>query len=255
LKNKNDSGLNCVLKSFSQVEEAIKKLKNLGLSLHPDTIKSWDTWKIINFINENAEKNANILDVGCNGSPILPLLKKLGFKNLYGCDVDLKIRKRRLLRRIKNKIVNENPDQILNEMLRNKDSFYHLTIQDLEKTNYEENFFDFISSLSVIEHGVNVSNYLSEMNRILKPGGFLLTSTDYWPKKIETKSNVYDRPGKDVIFDEIDIKEILANSVKNYFSLYGQMNFDFQDKVVKWKKTGKEYTFIFFCLQKITDSN
>jgi len=252
LKNKNDSGLNCVLKSFSQVEEAITKLKNLGLPPHPDTIKSWDTWKIINFINENAEKNANILDVGCNGSPVLPLLKKLGFKNLFGCDVDLNIRKRRLLRRVKNKIFNENPDQLINEMLRNKDGFYQLTIQDLEKTNYEANFFDIVSSLSVIEHGVNVSNYLTEINRILKPGSFLLTSTDYWPKKIETESNVYDRPSKDVIFDENNIKEILDNLGKNGFSLYGQMNFDFQDMVVKWKKTGKKYTFIFFCLQKIS---
>jgi len=249
LKN-NNYELNCVLKSFGQVEDSIKNLETLNLPPHPDPPKSWDTWKIINFINKSAMKNAKILDVGCNGSPILPLLKKLGFKNLYGCDVDLKIRKRRLLRRIKNKAFNLNPDQLLNEMLRNEENFYHLTIQDLEKTNYEASFFDFISSLSVIEHGVNISNYLSEMNRILRPGGFLLTSTDYWPEKIETISNVYDRPSNDVIFDKNEIKEILADVNKNGFSVYGEMNFDFRDKVVKWKKTDKKYTFIFFCLQK-----
>jgi len=245
--------LNSILKSWNEVDEAINNLKSLELPPHPDTAKSWDTWKIINFINNNRKRNSNILDVGCNGSPILALLRQLGFSNLYGCDVCLKVRKRRLLRRIKNKIFNENPDQLINEMLRNKDNFFHLTVQDLEKTNYESSFFDFISSLSVLEHGVNVSNYLSEMNRILKPGGFLLTSTDYWPEKIETVSNVYDRPSQDVIFDENEVKEILAKAGKNGFSLYGQMNFDFQDKVVKWKKTGKEYTFIFFCLQKITN--
>ncbi len=249
MKN-NNYELNCVLKSFGQVEDSIKNLETLNLPPHPDPPKSWDTWKIINFINKSATKNAKILDVGCNGSPILPLLKKLGFKNLYGCDVDLKIRKRRLLRRIKNKAFNLNPDQLLNEMLRNEENFYHLTIQDLEKTNYEASFFDFISSLSVIEHGINISNYLSEMNRILRPGGFLLTSTDYWPEKIETISNVYDRPSKDVIFDKNEIKEILADVNKNGFSVYGEMNFDFRDKVVKWKKTDKKYTFIFFCLQK-----
>jgi len=246
--------LNSVLKSWNEVDEAIISLKSLELPPHPDTAKSWDTWKIINFINNNHKKDSHILDVGCNGSPILPLLRKLGFSNLYGCDVCLKIRKRRLLRRVKNKIFNENPDQFINEMLRNRDSFYHLSVQDLEKTKYEANFFDFISSLSVLEHGVNVSNYLSEMNRILKPGGFLLTSTDYWPEKIETVSNVYDRPTQDVIFDENELKELFAQASKNGFSLYGQMNFDFQDKVVKWKKTGKEYTFVFFCLQKNTNS-
>jgi len=250
LENNNYYELNCVLKSFSQVEDSIKNLETLNLPPHPDTPKSWDTWKIINFINKNAMKNTKILDVGCNGSPVLSLLKKLGFRNLYGCDVDLKIRKRRLLRRLKNKVFNVNPDQLLNEMLRNEENFYHLTIQDLEKTNYEASFFDFISSLSVIEHSVNISNYLAEMNRILRPGGFLLTSTDYWPEKIETISNVYDRPSNDVIFDKNEIKEILADVNKKGFSVYGEMNFDFQDKVVKWKKTDKEYTFIFFCLQK-----
>ena len=249
----NNYELNCVLKSFGQVEDSIKNLETLGLPPHPDLPKSWDTWKIINFVNKKAEKNAKILDVGCNGSPILYLLKKLGIRKLYGCDVDLKIRKRRLLRKIKNKIYNENPDQLINEMLRNEDNFYNLTIQNLEKTNYEASFFDFVSSLSVIEHGVNVSNYLPEMNRILKPGGFLLTSTDYWPEKIETSSNVYDRPNQDVIFDENGIKEILALASKNGFSLFGQMSFDFQDKVVKWKKTDKEYTFIFFCFKKDTN--
>ena len=31
-----------------------------------------------------------VLDVGCYESPILPMLKRLGFINLYGCDLILK---------------------------------------------------------------------------------------------------------------------------------------------------------------------
>jgi len=252
LKESNHS-LNCVLRTQHEVTKAIENLKSMNLPPHPDTVKSWDSWKIINFIHEKGNSESIILDVGCNGSPILSLLRKIGFKKLHGCDVDLKIRKRRLLRRIKNRLANVEPDKFINEMLENKDNFYNLTIQNLEKTNYESSFFDFISSLSVIEHGVNISNYLSEMSRILKPGGFLLTSTDYWPEKIETVSNVYDRPNQDIIFNEYEVKEILDKASKNGFSLYNEMNFDFKEKVVKWKRTGKEYTFIFFCLQKVTN--
>jgi 2-polyprenyl-3-methyl-5-hydroxy-6-metoxy-1,4-benzoquinol methylase len=37
-----------------------------------------------------ADRVSFILDVGCNGSPVMPILKRLGFKNLYGCDLFLK---------------------------------------------------------------------------------------------------------------------------------------------------------------------
>ena len=43
---------------------------------------------MIDIIN-GAERNSFILDVGCNDSPILPMLQRLGFKNLYGCDLFL----------------------------------------------------------------------------------------------------------------------------------------------------------------------
>lgn len=34
-------------------------------------------------------ENSFILDVGCNDSPILPMFQRLGFNNLYGCDLFL----------------------------------------------------------------------------------------------------------------------------------------------------------------------
>jgi len=235
---------------MKEVTIACEQLTSLGLPPHPDKVKSWDTWKIINFIRNKGSTSSKILDVGCNGSPILPFLKNLGFTNLYGCDVDLNLRKRRLLRRIKNKLLQIDPDYLINEMLENKDNFFHLSKQDLEKTNYESNTFDFVTSLSVIEHGVNMKNYFSEMNRILKKGGFLSTSTDYWPEKIVATSNIYDRPSGDTIFDKNEIDNLVDIAKKNNLDLYEPIDFSFQDKVVKWKKTGNEYTFIFFCFQK-----
>ena len=241
--------LNEVLKSWNDVNNAVKNLDSLNLPPHPHTIKSWDTWKIINFINQNGRKDANVLDVGCNGSPILPLLHLLGFKNLYGCDVDLKIRKRRLLRRLKNKVTKDDPDGLINKMLENQENLYNLSVQNLEETKYDIDMFDFISSLSVMEHGVDINLYFSEMIRILKPGGYLFTSTDYWPDKIDTSSNVYNRPNKDTIFSKNEIEKIIGIANNSGFELYEPIDFSYHDKVMKWKKTGKEYTFIFFCLK------
>ena len=68
-----------------------------------------------------------------------------------------------------------------------------LSIQSLEETNYQSNTFDFVTSLSVIEHGVDIHKYFIEMNRILKKGGLLLTSTDYWLEKITNTKHVLSR--------------------------------------------------------------
>ena len=229
---------------------AMDKLAELDLPPHPDQVKSWDTWKMINFIKCKGEINSKILDVGCNGSPVLPYLHQLGFKKLFGCDVDLKIRKRHFLKRIKNRATGENPDFLINAFLENKDKNYDLSIQDLEKTDYPENSFNFITSLSVIEHGVNIKKYLEEMSRILKPGGFLLTSTDYWDVKIHTESNVYDRPEGDKIFEKEEIQNMLKISKDYGLELFEPMDFEYEDKVVHWKKTDRDYTFLFFCLIK-----
>jgi 2-polyprenyl-3-methyl-5-hydroxy-6-metoxy-1,4-benzoquinol methylase len=98
-------------------------------------------------IIKQSDTSAFVLDVGCNGSPMLPLLSRLGFINLYGCDLFLE---------------EGIPSTI--EMYKTFD----ISIQDLEKTEFQNNTFDFVTSLSVIEHGINIQNYFKEMNRILK---------------------------------------------------------------------------------------
>src|SRR5206468_3990846 len=80
---------NSVLKNLSEVNYAIDRLDALGVFAHPDKVKSWDTYKMVDIINK-ADRSSFILDVGCNGSPILSILKRLGFQNLYGCDLFLK---------------------------------------------------------------------------------------------------------------------------------------------------------------------
>ncbi len=126
---------------------------------------------MIDIINK-ADKNSFILDIGCNGSPILLMLKNLGFKNLYGCDLFL--------------------DALCNPQIeKNEPEQLYLSIQNLENTNYRNAMFDYITSLSVVEHGINIENYFKEMNRILKKGGMLLTSTDYWHDKIDNSTKVF----------------------------------------------------------------
>src|SRR5688572_15242327 len=80
---------NSVLKNTFEVIEAEQGLQELQLFRHHCPIKSWDTYKMIKMISV-AKRESFVLDVGCYESPILPMLKRLGFTNLYGCDLVLK---------------------------------------------------------------------------------------------------------------------------------------------------------------------
>jgi hypothetical protein len=77
---------NSVLKNSYEVNYAIDRLNSLGLFPHPDRVKSWDSYKMVDIISK-ADRVSHILDVGCSCSPIMPMLKRLGFKNLYCFDL------------------------------------------------------------------------------------------------------------------------------------------------------------------------
>lgn len=235
---------NSVLKNLSEVNYAINNLHSLGLFAHPDKVKSWDTYKMIKIISEG-DRSSFILDVGCNGSPILSILKRLGFKNLYGCDLFLK--------KIPSTLT-----EIVYPLYRPiieiyEDKAFNISIQNLEKTNFQDKMFDYITSLSVIEHGVNIQNYFKEMNRIMKKGGILLTSTDYWPDKIlniiKTKHNHRNDPDNVFSKEEIE-KDVLKAAELNDLILTEPIDFSFENKVVHYNVTGLDYTFIFFALKK-----
>ena len=235
---------NSVLKNSYEVNYAIDCLASLGLFPHPDRVKSWDTYKMVDIINK-ADRDSLILDVGCNCSPIMSTLKILGFKNLYGCD---------LFPRNMHYTSMEG-DNSLNTLITEiyEDQTFNISVQDLEKTNFNDNMFDFITSLSVIEHGVNIQNYFREMNRILKKDGMLLTSTDYWPDKIfnGVKSRENPRNKPDSIFSREEIETNIIKTAEKYgFALTELIDFTYEDKVVHWDTTGQDYTFIFFALKK-----
>jgi SAM-dependent methyltransferase len=237
---------NSVLKTYSEVIEAKKRLKELKLFLHHDPIKSWDTYRMIEIINK-AHRDSFVLDVGCNDSPILPMLKRLGFRNLYGCDLLLKAR-------YNHKIINTVYSLFKKEYRpiidMHHDKPLKLSIQNLENTNYQDNMFDFVTSLSVIEHGVDIQKYFKEMGRIIKNGGCLLTSTDYWPLKTTNTKCILTKGTPDKVFDRNEIEDLIVIADKAGLKLVEPVNFKYIDKVVHWKRTALDYTFIFLAMKK-----
>jgi len=201
----------------------------------------------------SANRESFVLDVGCYESPILPMLKRLGFTNLYGCDLVLKPSS------------DCNPSFTNNNNNNNSfkyhedyepiakmysDKSYQLSIRNLEDTKYKDQMFDYVTSLSVIEHGVNIEKYFREMSRIIKSNGYLLTSTDYWPDKLVNKKNVLSKGTPDNIFSRDEIEKLVEVADKNGLKLIEPIDFEYKDKVVRWNSIGLDFTFIFFAMRK-----
>src|SRR5688500_917598 len=203
-----------------------------------------------------AKRESFVLDVGCYESPILPMLKRLGFTNLYGCDLVLKS-------------LDYNPNFTNNKNNNNNnsnsfkyhedyepiakmysDKSYQLSLRDIEDTKYRDQMFDYVTSLSVIEHGVNIEKYFREMSRIIKSSGHLLTSTDYWPDKLVNNKNVLSKGTPDNIFSKDEIENLVEVAEKNGLKLIEPIDFEYKDKVVRWNSIGLDFTFIFFAMRK-----
>jgi len=97
----------------------------------------------------------NILDLGCDdGSWTVRLGEKYKNPSLYGVEV-------------------------VSEGIRKaKDRGISIKSFDLNnKFDFEDNFFDIVHSNQVIEHLYDTDNFISEVYRILKPGGCFIVST------------------------------------------------------------------------------
>ena len=199
-----------------------------------------------------AKRESFVLDVGCYESPILPMLKKLGFINLYGCDLVLKSSD------CNPNFTNNNNNnssfkyhedyEPIAKMYTDKS--YKLSIRNLEDTKYRDQMFDYVTSLSVIEHGVNIERYFREMSRIIKSNGYLLTSTDYWPDKLVNNKTVLSKDIPDNIFSRDEIENLVEIADKNGLKLIEPIDFQYKDKVVRWNSIGLDFTFIFFAMRK-----
>ncbi len=198
-------------------------------------------------IISGAKRESFVLDVGCYESPILPMLKRLGFFNLYGCDLVLKSDSNSKLTDMNSFVYHEDYEPIA-EMYNDKS--YQLSIRNLEDTNYSDQMFDYVTSLSVIEHGINIEKYFREMSRIIKNNGYLLTSTDYWPDKLVNNKNVLSKGTPDNIFSRDEIENLVAIAEKSGLKLIEPIDFEYKDKVVRWNSIGLDFTFIFFAMRK-----
>ena len=215
---------NAVLKTRKEWEAARAEARELGLPLHNEPSKNWDSLIALRVILDHVKPDGRVLDAGSETySAILPWLANYGYTNLVG-----------------NNLVFERPLKL------GPITFEH---GDITKMRFEDNSFDAITSMSVIEHNVPVSEFLKEAARVLKPGGVLVISTDYFDPQIDTKGHeAYGGPVK--VYTADGIRAMLAEAKTYGLVPTSDMDFSCDEKCVTWSRFGLSYTFVCVTLRK-----
>lgn len=217
---------NHVLQTREEWQAALAEGKRLHFPLHRDHQKNWDHLAAISAIRDTCDPTANILDAGAEFySNVLPALFLLGFRNLFGVNLSFPTPTRR--------------------------GPIHYLPGDITQLPFPDSFFHAITSMSVIEHGVPLDAYFREMHRVLKPGGLLITSTDYFPTPIDTHGHTeHGAPIK--VFTQPEIETMLELAKHIGFEQTGPLNLDCKSRPIRWAKFNLEYTFVLFTLRKPT---
>lgn len=215
---------NGVLENRAAWQLATSRGRQLHLPLHRADEKNWDHLAAVEAIVGATAKSARILDAGAEFySNVLPALFACGYRHLYGMNLAFTDPARR------------GPIQYLPG--------------DITRTGFSDGFFDAVTCMSVIEHGVPLEPYFREMFRILKPGGLLITSTDYWPQPIDTTGkSAHGAPIR--IFSRQEAEEMLALAKNCGFEQTGTVNLECAERPVRWETYDLSFTFLIFTLRR-----
>jgi SAM-dependent methyltransferase len=216
--------MNTTLKSKREWQAAAEEISKAGLRPHLDRQKNWDHLAALSFILGRTRKTARVLDAGGEVySPLVEWLFLYGYRSLH----------------VINLVFAHDFAQGPIRYVRG----------DCTHTSYPADYFDVITCLSVIEHGVSLSEFLKESHRMLRPGGFLIVSTDYWDKRIDTQGK--KAFGVEVkVFSREEVQEFIDLARKSGFVLTGDVDFSTEEKAVHWQDVGLDFTFIVLALQK-----
>lgn len=208
--------MNRFLQTRKEVDECTRYLKKRGLISHFFTCKDFD---IANICAEL--KDGDLLDMGANGSYLLPNAVKMGIKGRK-CGIDL-----------------GTPEYDLKGIEYIKG--------DLMKCPYEDNSFDTITCLSVIEHEVDFDKLAKECARLLRKDGSIYITFDYWNPKVDTTDVGTKLYGlKWTILDASDVSRLEVEMGNHGLQMTSNMDWKTTDTVINNQfcaPYGKAYTF------------
>jgi|GEM_PF-2793112 len=216
--------VNRVLGSDAEVVVALAELDACGLVAHRGRPKNWDLLVALGSILERTDHRAAVLDMGsARYSRVLPSLYAYGYRRLVGIDL----------------VPMELPYPTMVE---------HLTM-DLTATTFADGSFDAITCLSVIEHGVSPDAFAREASRLLRQGGVVVLSTDFWCSPLDVAGKAaYGVPVH--VLSPADIEVWIEAAARNGLTPVAPVELRCQDPVVRWSRVDLDFTFLNLVLVK-----
>jgi len=151
---------------------------------------------------------SNFLEIGCSSGYMLESALDLGFENVEGVEAS------------------KSSIEAANINIKNK-----IRHGIFNKLKFKENFYDLIFIAMIIEHVTDINDFLSSINRIIKPGGLIVcvchNERHFLSKILKNKHPIINDEhayvfGKDTlskIFKKNNFKNIRINNLKNYYSV------------------------------------
>jgi SAM-dependent methyltransferase len=229
-----------VLRDWREIGEANLAMSRARLSRHVSCEKTWDLYRLYELVR-TAPRESRVVDLGCAGLCALKMLRTMGFSRLAGIDLSISWRDR--------------VSQVWSMWKRRTlTPPFRLRRADITRTGFANGAFDIAVSISTVEHGVDLALFVREAARILRPGGILFVTTDYWSEGVSVEGDFrpYGLPWH--VFDQKQISDMIALADQYGLKLLEPRAREMEcgDRCVAW--SGCEYTFICLAFRKRTSS-
>lgn len=214
--------MNEFLRTQQQINVAHYFLDAYGWIKHGVYWKDWDLSLVL-----PALRDGNLLDMGAYCSWVLPNAVRKGLKGeKWGIDLS------------------EVPADF-------RPPGCEYRVGDLCKTGLPDAHFQAITCLSVIEHAVDFSAFLTEAHRLLKASGQLLVTFDYWP---EPYPNL---PAGWNLLCRADAERLIALAKDTGFSMRSEMDWTTDEGPLlgEWWFPVKDVKYTFGIMEFIKDNH
>ncbi len=188
-----------------------------------DPNKNWDVLATATFVEGRLPRDARIVDFGAYRSEIVGVLSRLGYAHVFALDLNPK-------------------------MARGfRAPGVHYVVGDFHVTGFAPGTFDAVTAISAIEHGHSVDRLFTEVSRLLRPGGYLIASTDYWPDKVDTTGHPILRMDW-TIFSAAELADLMDVARGHGLSPVGELDYRAGAPAIHYE--GRHYTFAWLALRK-----